>query len=86
VREYAVAPIQYRGVALRHVGPRDAIEINVEHGCLLKSRELGTAAAGFQVTRLTEASFIVSTPRPVEAKLLRWVDPIKARKAISTHG
>jgi hypothetical protein len=24
--------------------------------------ELGTAATGFQVTRLTEASFIVSTP------------------------
>jgi hypothetical protein len=24
MREYAVAPIQYRGVALRHVGPRDA--------------------------------------------------------------
>jgi hypothetical protein len=24
MREYAVAPIQYRGVAMRHVGPRDA--------------------------------------------------------------
>ena len=24
MKEYAVAPIQHRGVALRHVGPRDA--------------------------------------------------------------
>jgi hypothetical protein len=24
MRGFAVAPIQYRGVALRHVGPRDA--------------------------------------------------------------
>src|SRR3974390_1969758 len=24
MREYAVAPIQHRGVAMRHVGPRDA--------------------------------------------------------------
>ena len=24
MRVYAVAPIQYRGVAMRHVGPRDA--------------------------------------------------------------
>ena len=24
MKEYAVAPIQYRGVAMRHVGPRDA--------------------------------------------------------------
>jgi hypothetical protein len=45
---------------------RDAIvvdiETNVEHGCLLKSIELGTAATGFHVTRSTEASFVVSTP------------------------
>jgi hypothetical protein len=39
------------------------IETDVEFGCLLKSMELGTAATGFQVTRLTEASFIVSTPK-----------------------
>src|SRR5262249_33813341 len=38
------------------------IETDVEHGCLLKSLYLGTAATVFQVTRLTEASFIVSTP------------------------
>jgi hypothetical protein len=78
MRVYAVAPIQYRSVALRHVGPRDAtcvplpistwtassdIETNVEHGCFLKSIELRTAATGFHVTRLTEASFIVSTPK-----------------------
>ena len=37
------------------------IETDVERGCLLKSMDLGTAATGFQVTRLTEASFIVST-------------------------
>jgi hypothetical protein len=37
------------------------IETEVEHGCLLKSMELGTAATGFRVIRLTEASFIVST-------------------------
>jgi hypothetical protein len=35
------------------------IETDVEHGCLLKSMELGSAANGFHVTRLTEASFIV---------------------------
>jgi hypothetical protein len=62
MREFAVAPIQYRGVALRHFGPRDAIETDVEHGCLLKWMELETAATGFHGTRLTEASFIVSTP------------------------
>jgi hypothetical protein len=38
------------------------IETDVEHGCLLMSMYLGTAAAGFHVTRLSEASFIVSTP------------------------
>ena len=27
MRMYAVAPIQYRGVAMRHVGPRDAIRV-----------------------------------------------------------
>src|SRR5262245_14429626 len=44
------------------------IEPNVEHGCLLKSVYLGTAATEFQVTRLTEASFIVSTPKQFRAK------------------
>jgi hypothetical protein len=32
------------------------LETDVKQGCLLKSRDLGTAATGFQVTRLTEAS------------------------------
>jgi hypothetical protein len=44
------------------------IETDGEQGCLLKSLDLGTAATGFQVTRLTEASFIVSTPKPFGAK------------------
>ena len=39
------------------------IETDVEHGRLLKSLYLGNAATGFQVTRLTGASFIVSTPK-----------------------
>jgi hypothetical protein len=43
---------------MRHVGPWDAIETDVEHGCLLKSMYLGTAATGSHVTRLTEASFL----------------------------
>src|SRR5262245_66664028 len=34
------------------------IETDVEHGCLLKSMDLGTATTGFQVIRLTGASFI----------------------------
>src|SRR5207237_943882 len=39
------------------------IEPNVEHGCLLKSMYLEDAATVFQDTRLTAASFIVSTPK-----------------------
>jgi hypothetical protein len=42
------------------------IKPDVEHGCLLKSLYLGNAATVFQVTRLTEASFIVSTPKPID--------------------
>jgi hypothetical protein len=38
------------------------IEPDREQGCLLKSMDLGNATADFQVTRLTGASFIVSTP------------------------
>jgi hypothetical protein len=38
------------------------IETDVKHGCLRKSMELGTAATGYHVIGLTEASFIVSTP------------------------
>jgi hypothetical protein len=53
------------GARRASVSPADSVDIetDVEHGCLLKSMALGTAATGFQVTRLTEASFIVSTPR-----------------------
>jgi hypothetical protein len=40
------------------------IETDVERGCLLKSMDLENATTGFQVTRLTGASFIVSTPKP----------------------
>src|SRR5262245_40358646 len=36
------------------------VETDVEHGCLLKSLDLGTAPTGFQVTRLTGASFIAN--------------------------
>jgi hypothetical protein len=39
---------------------RDALVVDIEtdgeHGCLLKSMDLGTAATEFQVIRLTEAS------------------------------
>jgi hypothetical protein len=41
------------------------IEPDGEPGCLLKSLDLGNAATEFQVTRLTGASFIVSTPRSI---------------------
>jgi hypothetical protein len=59
---------------------------DVEHGCLLKSMELETAVTGFHVTRLTQASFIVSTPKPVEPKLLRSVDPVDTRRAAQRVG
>jgi hypothetical protein len=38
------------------------VEPDVEHGRLLKSLYRGNAATEFQVARLTEASFIASTP------------------------
>jgi hypothetical protein len=63
------------------VAPVVDIETNVERDCLLKSIYVGIAATGFHFTRLTEASFIVSTPKPVEPKLLRSVDPAEARNA-----
>jgi hypothetical protein len=40
---------------------------------------LGTAATVFQVTRLTEASFIVSTP-----KLVSWLRSIRPKHADET--
>ena len=50
------------------------IEPDVEHGCLLKSMYLGTAATRLHVTRLTEASFLVSTPRPIDPRSPRSSD------------
>jgi hypothetical protein len=50
------------------------IEPGVEHGCLLKSMDLGTAATGFHVTRLTGASFMLSTPKTIDPRLLRRSD------------
>jgi hypothetical protein len=43
------------------------IEPDGEQSCLLKSMDLGNAATMFQVTRLTGASFIVSTPKQLGA-------------------
>jgi hypothetical protein len=57
------------------------IETDVEHGCLLKSLDFGTAATGLQVTRLTEASFIVSTPTRAGRLADASVDPTEARNA-----
>jgi hypothetical protein len=42
--------------------------------------ELGTAASGFHVTRLTEASFIVSTPTRAGTLADASVDPAEACK------
>jgi hypothetical protein len=53
------------------------IETGVEQGCLLKSMELGTAATRFHVTRLTEASFIVSTPKHARRLANASVDPTR---------
>src|SRR5262245_21818859 len=55
------------------------IETDVEHGCLLKSMYLGNAATVFQVTRLTGASFIASTPKHLRGLPLapRWPDQLQ---------
>src|SRR5262249_11523467 len=45
------------------------IEPDVEHGCLLKSMDLGNAATEFQVSRLTGAPFI--------ANLCRFATPLQ---------
>jgi hypothetical protein len=47
------------------------IETELEHACLLRSVYLGTAAAGFHVRRLTEASFKVSAPTQIGPRWLR---------------
>jgi hypothetical protein len=54
------------------------IETVVEHACLLRSMDLGTAATGLQVIRLTGASFRVSTPKQIEPRLLRSIRPSRA--------
>jgi hypothetical protein len=40
--------------------------------------DLGTAATGFQITRLTGASFIVSTPNQADPMLIRSIRPKRA--------
>jgi hypothetical protein len=77
-RRYAVAPIQYRGDAMRHVGPRDASwvplsiptwRLNLDG--LLKNTE-------FHVTQLTGAPFMVShrlVPQPVRARNRQGAPP-----------
>jgi hypothetical protein len=81
----ATAERQERVCGRSHSTPqrRDAlvvdIETDIKHGCLLKSMYLGTAATGFHITGLTEASFVVSTPTPIGPKL-RLVDPTEASK------
>jgi hypothetical protein len=44
MREYAVAPIQYRGVAMRHVGPRDAALVALSISTWTASSPLGLCA------------------------------------------
>ena len=44
MREYAVAPIQYRGVAMRHVGPRDATWVPLPISTWTASSPLGLCA------------------------------------------
>ena len=41
MRGYAVAPIQYRGVAMRHVGPRDATWVPLPISTWTASSALG---------------------------------------------
>src|SRR5262245_17843708 len=62
------------------------IEPDVEHGCLLKSMYLGNAATEFQVTRLTEASFIVSTPTRAGRLDDASVDHTEARQTTASSG
>jgi hypothetical protein len=58
------------------------IEPDVEHSCLLKSLYLGNAATGLQATRLTGASFIISTPTRAGRLADASVDPTEARNDI----
>jgi hypothetical protein len=62
------------------------IEPDLEHGCLLKSMCLGNAANEFQVTGLTGASFIVSTPTRAGRLAAASVDHTDARReVVSRH-
>jgi hypothetical protein len=58
------------------------IETDVEHWCLLKSMYLGNATTVLQVTRLTEASFIVSTPTRARRLVDASVDQTEASNGI----
>jgi hypothetical protein len=57
------------------------IETDVEQMCLLKSMYLGIAATEFHVTRLTEASFMVSTPKWIDPKVIQPVRPTRKAAA-----
>jgi hypothetical protein len=54
------------------------LELDVEHGCLLKSLYPANAAPDFQVTRLAGTSFIVSTPTRARRQADASVDPTEA--------
>jgi hypothetical protein len=62
--------IQNAMLLLYHSGTALGINSDLEHGWIPKSTYPGTAATGFQVTRLTEASFMVSTRT---RSLRRWL-------------
>jgi hypothetical protein len=65
---------------------RDALVVDIEpdreQGCLLKSLYLGDTATDFQVTRVTEASFIISTPTCYRGLRLaqRWPGRLECRR------
>jgi hypothetical protein len=51
-KEYAVAPIQYRGVAMRHVGPRDAAWVPLSIStCTASSPSCRCARTGASINR-----------------------------------
>jgi hypothetical protein len=54
------------------------IETGVKHVYLLKSMNLGIADKEFPVTRLTVASFIVSTPKSIAPISLRTIRSTRA--------
>jgi hypothetical protein len=54
MRVYAVAPIQYRGVAMRHVGPRDAAWVPLSISTWTASSPLGLCALDRGASRDTQ--------------------------------